>query len=79
MTVVAAIILLAVGITLGVHYECNKTIKITDNFIPNKHRTEAQIANDAVLQLSNEIVRSGALKFDDTGDGEYRISLKLKK
>jgi hypothetical protein len=52
---------------------------VSDTFTPNKNRTERQLRNDAVLQLSNEIADSGALLLTQLKNGDYKATLKLVK
>jgi len=52
-------------------------ITVTDVFTPNPTRSKNMQAQDAVMQLKNEIVKSGALKMEKVENNRIRVSLKL--
>jgi hypothetical protein len=52
---------------------------VSDNFEPRKGRTEAQIKNDMVLQLSNEIAKLDAIRTLDIGKGRKRLCMWIYK
>jgi len=55
------------------------TITITDTFVPNESRSENMQAQDAVMQLKNEIAQSGALKMEKDENNNIKVTLKLVK
>jgi hypothetical protein len=79
MATILSFLGVAFGFLCGMVWEKRKTIKVTDRFTPNKMRTDEQIKNDAVMQLSNEITKSGALEIVELPNGDLRANLKLIK
>jgi len=77
--ILAAIIGILVGIILGYYIKSRKTITVTDTFVPNQSRGEYMQAQDAVMQLKNEIAHCGAIKIEKAENNQLKVSLKLVK
>ena len=55
-----------------------KVVELSDKFTPNTYRTKAQISNDAVLQLANELSKSGAIKIiENINSPEVEVKIKV--
>jgi hypothetical protein len=67
------------GFIIGIWYNKQQAITVSDRFTPNRKRTDVQIATDAVMQLQNEIANSGALKMEKLPNGDIRVKLKVVK
>jgi len=50
---------------------------LTDVLKQKGYRSELQRMSDAVLQLQNEILKSGALKMEEQMNGDYNVTLKV--
>jgi len=79
MTTIFSILFFAIGMIAGFFLYSKTVITVTDRFKPNKNRTDEQIKNDAVLQLSNDIAKSGALETTELPNGYLRVNLKIVK
>ena len=56
-----------------------KVVTLSDTLKANVKRTEKQKLGDGVLQLQNEIIKSGAVKYETPVDGEIKVYLKVVK
>ena len=54
-----------------------KIVELSDVLLYNPSRTQTQFVQDAVMQLKNEIAKSGAVKIDKMSDGNYKVSIKV--
>jgi len=50
---------------------------LTDVLKQKGYRSELQRRSDAVLQLQNEILKSGALKMEEQMNGDCSVTLKV--
>jgi hypothetical protein len=64
MLVVGLLVVVAVvSFLFGRMTKVLKIMEISDVFTPNPARSKTQQAQDAVMQLKNEIAKTGAVKF----------------
>jgi len=56
-----------------------KIVTVSDSFNPSEDRTPAQISQDAVMKLKNEISKSGCLSLKISPDGKIDVELKIVK
>jgi len=77
--ILAAIIGVTFGFILGFYIRGRKIVTVTDTFVPNQTRSEYMQAQDAVMQLKNEIAKSGAIKIEKAENNQIKVSLKLVK
>jgi hypothetical protein len=52
-------------------------VELTDVFKPNPSRSPHQLKQDAIMQLKNEIAKSGAGKYKKIEDGMYEVKIKV--
>jgi len=74
-----AMISFVLGLLLGKYTFKQDVVEVCDSFKPNPKRTDGQLACDAILQLQNEIAKSGCLRVEKKEDGTYLVSLRLVK
>jgi len=78
------------GYVIGSIINKQKIVELSDVFTPASYRSEKKVLQDAVMQLQNEIVESGAVKIESTSasfgsaqepvsdrDGKVRVSIKV--
>jgi hypothetical protein len=79
--IVKIVILVAVAsvisFLLGRFSKTFRVIELVDTFFPNKGRSDAQIVQDAVMKLKNEIVQCGAVTYKELENGNIEVSLKV--
>ena len=77
ITTIYFLLFAVAGLLIGIWITRAKSITVSDSFKPKKDRTERQIQCDAVMQLQNEIVNSGALKIKEMPNGDLSVKLKI--
>ena len=68
-----------IGLLVGKYIFKQNVVEVYDNFIPKEKRNENQIIYDSILQLQNEIAKSGCMRMEKNDDGSYLISLRMVK
>ena len=69
----------AIGFFVALWLQKSKIITLTDIYVPKQNEHENKIKQSCVLQLSNEIIKSGALKTEKLYSGKIRVTLKVIK
>jgi len=67
----------ALFFALGWAFRRIDVITISDTFKPSTLRSPAQQIQDAIMQLKNELMNTGALKRETLPDGQEKVSLKV--
>ena len=79
MWIVSFLCGICIGMVVCLYWANKNVIEVTDTFFPNKSRSKTQQEQDAVLQLKNEIAKSGALKLEYSESGTVKVTLRVVK
>jgi hypothetical protein len=75
--ILGGLAVLVIGFGLGKITKKRKVITLSDRLVTKTWRSDVQRKQDAVLQLQNEILKSGAVKMKELANGDYRVTLKV--
>ena len=70
---------LIAGIIIGRLSISSKIVTLSDVYTPKPDRDPKRMAQDEVMQLQNEIIKSGAVKLEKLPEGRVRVRLKVVK
>jgi len=65
------------GALIGIWLYASRCITLSDIYKPKSNRSPEEYKRDAVLQLQNEITKSGAVKWKTLPDGKVKITLRV--